>query len=371
MKILMTTDSVGGVWTYAVELARGLEEQGVEILLISSGGPLTDSQRGEIAALPHVRFVETRFKLEWMEEPWADVTAFGDRLLKLAAEFRPDVVHLNEFSHAALDWDVPTLVVGHSCVFSWFENVRGHSPGPEWDRYRRSVSRGLAAADLVVAPTRFMLDALQRHYGPISKSKVVHNGHRPSRGDEMLPAKEPFVFGAGRWWDEAKNVAALGRIAPRLPWPVKIAGLPSPDGSPLPLPREIENLGRLNSSEMLDCYRRAAIYCLPARYEPFGLTPLEAAAQGCALVLGDTPSLREVWGDNAVFVPPDDDNAIAEALVELIADEDSRASLACRGQSHAVHYRREEMADAYVRLYRELIGGNVEASSGSIVGGVH
>ena len=63
-------------------------------------------------------------------------------------------------------------------------------------------------------------------------------------------------------------------------------------------------LGRLSAGELADWYARAAIYALPARYEPFGLSALEAALSGCALVLGDIPSLREIWGDAALFVPP-------------------------------------------------------------------
>ncbi len=64
---------------------------------------------------------------------------------------------------------------------------------------------------------------------------------------------------------------------------------------------------------------RASIFALPARYEPFGLLPLEAALSGCALVLGDIPSLREVWGDAAWFVPPDDRDALTAAIGSLIA----------------------------------------------------
>src|SRR5690606_16526783 len=95
---------------------------------------------------------------------------------------------------------------------------------------------------------------------------------------------------------------------------------------------------------MRRCYRRAPIYCLPARYEPFGLTPLEAATHGCALVLGDIPSLREVWGDAAAFVPPDDTNALARQLNRLIADRAARHKLAERCQARAAQFSRARMA---------------------------
>jgi glycosyltransferase involved in cell wall biosynthesis len=374
MKLLMTADTVGGVWTYAAELARGLEPHGIEILLVTAGGPLSESQRAEIDALPHVRLVETRYKLEWMPDPWEHVSALGRRLRDLADGFRPDVIHLNDFSHGDLDWDAPVLVVGHSCVCSWFESVRGHAAGPEWDRYRGSVADGLRAADLVAAPTKFMLAALEKHYGPFETTRVLPNGYttpilddngeRGATGGSSASAerpstsptddKEPFLFAAGRWWDDAKNIAALGRIAPRLPWPVKVAGLPAPDGAAMNLPGNVENLGRLGPAEMRACYAHAAIYCLPARYEPFGLTPLEAANHGCALVLGDIPSLREVWGDAAAFVPPDDADALAATLNRLIADEPVRAELASRARERAANFTRERMAAGYLEAYRNL-----------------
>ncbi len=370
MKLLMTTDSVGGVWTYSAELARGLGDFGCEILLVSSGGPLTDAQRAEIETLPHVRLVETRFKLEWMDEPWGDVASYGERLLDLAADFRPDVVHLNEFSYGALDWQAPTIVVGHSCVCSWFESVRQTPPGPEWNRYRAAVSAGLRGADVIVAPTRFMLDALQRHYGPLPTGRVIHNGFTPAGERAVDGDKQPFIFSAGRAWDEAKNIAALGRVASRVSWPIKVAGLPSPQSDSADVPSGLVSLGRLDAAQMRQQYARAAIYCLPARYEPFGLTPLEAASAGCALVLGDIPSLREVWGDAALFVSPHSDDELAEALNRLIADEAARQQFAERSQARAEEFSRSRMSHAYADLYRELTKRRIEDRARLFAGGV-
>ncbi len=65
----------------------------------------------------------------------------------------------------------------------------------------------------------------------------------------------------------------------------------------------------------------AAIFAHPARYEPFGLAVLEAAMAGCALVLGDIPTLRELWDGAAVFVAPGRPDRLGEALAALAADE--------------------------------------------------
>src|SRR5262249_58528859 len=86
----------------------------------------------------------------------------------------------------------------------------------------------------------------------------------------------------------------------------------------------VELLGVLSEAEMAPLYAGASIYAAPARYEPFGLTILEAALSGCALVLGDIPSLRELWEDAAVFVPRDDDAALETCLRDLIRHPEMR-----------------------------------------------
>ncbi|MDB5173901.1 MAG: glycosyl transferase family 1 [Phycisphaerales bacterium] len=353
MKLLMTADTLGGVWTYAVELAAALQPHGVQVGLATMGAALSDGQRARIATLENVTLFESRHKLEWMPDAWEDVRDAGRWLLELQEQFRPTVVHLNGYAHGALAWNAPVLVVGHSCVLSWWEAVKGEPAPPEWDHYRREVRDGLRAANQVVAPSAAMLAALQRHYGPLPRSRVIHN----ARGAALFrPArKEGLIFSAGRLWDEAKNVAALGRVASQLAWPVYVAGDDaSPDGRGW-LPAGVRPLGRLEPPALAGWLGRAPLFALPARYEPFGLSPLEAALSGCALVLGDIPSLREVWGDAAIFVAPDDDDALRRGLNYLARDPAARHEMATRAAARARRYAPELMASSYRAVYGGLI----------------
>ncbi len=351
-RLLMTADTVGGVWTFALELARGLSGYGIEVALATMGAPLSPEQRTEASYVPRLEVYESYFKLEWMPDPWEEVADAGAWLLGLERRLDPDLVHLNSYVHANLPWHVPALVTGHSCVLSWWKAVKGTPAPPEWDRYRRAVGQGLAAASLVVTPTEAMRRALQENYPRFPAGPVIPNG----RTDLYQQApKEPFILSVGRLWDEGKNLAALDRVAPDLPWPVYAAGDDhAPGGAAVALPN-VHQLGRLGQDALVSWFERAAIYALPAKYEPFGLSALEAAQAGCALVLGDIPSLREVWAEAALYVPPDDSAALAGALRALIEDDARRAEFARKAQARALLYTPERMTDAYLGAYRGLL----------------
>lgn len=351
MRLLMTADAVGGVWPYALELARALAPRGVETHLAVMGPAPNAGRRAEAERLG-VPVHAGDYALEWMDAPWDDVARAGEWLLGLERALAPDVVQVNGYAHGALPWARPALVVAHSDVCSWWAAVRGEEAPASWDRYRAAVRAGLAGAGLVVAPTRAAADDLARHYGfAADRVRVVPNARR---ADEYPPLpKEPLVLTAGRLWDEAKNVAAVARAAAGLPWPVYVAGdAASPDGRSSGYDAaSVHTLGALAPAELARWMGRAAVYALPARYEPFGLSALEAGLAGCALVLGDVPSLREVWGDAALFVAPGDDRALATALRALAGDAARRELLGARARARALRYAPGPMADGYLDAY--------------------
>jgi glycosyltransferase involved in cell wall biosynthesis len=360
MRVLLTADTVGGVWGYSMELARALAPHDVDFVVATMGAPATSAQRSEAASLSNVCLIESAFRLEWMEEPWRDVDRAGDWLQQLSDDTHPDVLHFNGYAHAAWPWRAPRLVVAHSCVWSWWLAVHGTPPPPDWRIYFERVRDGLLAADLVIAPSWAMLDAIRSIYGVDGPARVIHN----TRTGGFAPGvKEPFVLSAGRLWDRAKNVAALMRVAPSLPWPVCVAG---ESGETAVDAVNLEALGRLDAVQIADLYARASIYCHPARYEPFGLTVLEAALSRCALVLGDIASLRELWDGAAVFVPPDDDHALRASLLDLIADARARRALGAAAAERARMFAPEIFARRYLAAYRELLAPAYEVEAAAV-----
>jgi len=352
-RVLMTADAVGGVWQYSLDLATALRERGIATTLALMGPSMNGSQRRE-AVRRGIHFVEAPYQLEWAQSPWEDVERAGDWLLGVASTLHPDIVHLNGYCHAVLPWKAPAIVVAHSCVRSWWRAVHGVAAPAEWDRYTGAVMEGLRAAHLVVAPSLAMIAMLHDEYGAFGPWTVIPNGRAVvDHMADSIPFKSDVVFAAGRLWDKAKNIGALSSIAHELSWRVVIAGAGGADGLDAPA-ANVTRLGLLDPSTIARWYARASIYVLPAWYEPFGLSVLEAAASGCALVLGDLPSLRENWSDAAVFVNPGDRRELAVAIQRLIENPTERRRLALRAMARARQFTVSRMADAYLEAYQRV-----------------
>lgn len=363
-RVLMTADTVGGVWTFALDLCRELARRNVEVWLLSMGKLPDTAQQDEAGAIPNLRLVPTSYRLEWMQDCEDDVHRSGHLLLQLARELRPDVVHLNGYCHASLSFDAPVVVTAHSCVSSWWRACKDGEPLPRaWRQYETWVEDGVGGADLLTAPTAAFLAEFERLHGRAINSRVIHNGR--SAGPFAAPRKENVVFAAGRLWDEAKNVAMLADIAAEIDAPILVAGdHESPDGCAADLGK-LKFLGRLTMAEMFSQLSKAAVFASPARYEPFGLTVLEAALSSCALVLSDIPTLRELWEGAALFVHPDDGEGWKNALSGLLREPARAAQLGRQAREHACLYSASRMADEYLEAYGAALAGRMRAPIGA------
>jgi glycogen synthase len=360
-RLLMTTDAVGGVWTYSLELIRALAPYDVEIALVILGPKPTAAQMISAERLPNCRVLQRGRALEWMEDPWEDVDAVGQWLMDVAEDFAPDVVHLNDYSHAVLPWRCPVVVVAHSCVLTWWRSVKAEAAPARYEEYRRRVEAGLLAASAVVTPTAAYRKQITKEYGLHTPAEIIPNARATQA---FAPrAKEPRILSAGRLWDEGKNLQLLDRIAPEVSWEIALAGETELQNAVAFSGRRLRRLGRLDEPALAHVFGAAEIYAAPAYYEPFGLAILEAALCGCALVLSDIPTLRENWQTCALFVHPDDDRGWVHALNELAENPLERKWLQTRARQRALTFSPARQAQSYVELYRTLMERPADVST--------
>ncbi|MFY0580984.1 glycosyltransferase [Cystobacter fuscus] len=158
----------------------------------------------------------------------------------------------------------------------------------------------------------------------------------------------------GAPWDEARNLEMLEAVAPRLDWPMLVAGAREHPAGGLMRSRALHLLGELPRAALAERLGRASLFVLPSREEPSGPAALGAALAGCALVLSDIPSFKEMWEDAAVFVPPEDTEMWGRALRRLVSEPVLRGRMSTLARTRALEFSPERMADAYVALYGRM-----------------
>ena len=360
MHVLITTDTVGGVWTYTCELVSGLSQSGVRATLVSFGGMPSSEQSASISGIPDLDFRPTPFRLEWMEGAEREVEESKSYLEAVAREVKPDVLHLNQYAYGNVAPELPRVVVVHSDVVSWSVAVNGKEPEESaWLRwYRQLVENSLRRADVVVAPSQWMMDAISRHYGRPTHGMVIYNGRSPEDFTADTE-KQPFVLAVGRLWDRGKQISLLEGAGH--PVPVVIVGS---DDHPEPRHRGgngfgksgLRVLGPQSQAQLRALYGKASTYAATSCYEPFGLAPLEAALSQCALVANDIPVFQELWGDSAYYFQRNDSASLAAAICEMSHNAELRSLYATRAYRRGREkFSARRMCREYDHLYQTLV----------------
>jgi glycosyltransferase involved in cell wall biosynthesis len=128
-----------------------------------------------------------------------------------------------------------------------------------------------------------------------------------------------------------------------------------PNGARIAL-RHARALGTLGEAELSAWLARGPVFVSLARYEPFGLAVLEAAQAGCALVLSDIPSFRELWEGAAEFLPCDaTDTAIADSIRRVLRGRERRDALRAAARKRSRRYGVEAMTEGMLRVYAQAM----------------
>jgi glycosyltransferase involved in cell wall biosynthesis len=372
LHVLVTADTMSGDWTYTRELVTGFVARGVRVTLVTFGEIPLPGQTAWMDLLHGLEYRPTAFRLQWMDEAPRDLPESKEFLATLVRERRPDLLHLHQFCHADLRVDIPRIVMAQGDLISWTLAVQGCMPRPtrwlQW--YRDTIVGGIAAADAVVAPSAWMLDALTSIYARPRREAVIYPGRNPIFFNPYV-SKEDSVLSVGRLVDACKQVFLLTQHSH--PFPVCIVGAEQT----VPLPRIpiradvkistgkncVAIRGPQTEAQLRALYSRAAIYAATARYEPLGMATLDAAFSRCAVVANDIPSFREIWGDAALYFRTNDGHSLAETLRKLDSDRGLRHAYADRAFTRArERFTSKRMIDEYLDLYRSLVSAHVLAA---------
>jgi glycosyltransferase involved in cell wall biosynthesis len=374
MRILLATPSmdVGGNERIVIDLARGLTARHHEITLFGPSGVL----ERELADVPLDRIVLRERGRSLAGLLWA-----GGRLTAAIARGRPDVVHAINPKMAA----VAAAAVGvvprlRPVTVSTF----GNCPSAELPRAARILRR----IDGVCPVSNELGDELIGAGLPPDRLRVIPPGVPetvPTGGEERSALDAELGLGAGpvalvigRLVEQKNHLRMLEsavQVARRIP---DVRFLVAGDGplretlerraAELGLTRCVTFLG--NRGDVASLLERSDVLVFSSDWEGLSVAALEALAAGTPVVTTPSQGMRELLGEGVgCVVGGFDSEALAGAIVDLLADEPRRREMARRGSSLvASRYSVEGMVEAYVELYCDLrrqrgLGGRRTGSS--------
>ena len=262
------------------------------------------------------------------------------RLLpRLLRELHADLLH-SSVAAVPLRATCPTIATVHD--LPWLHKHLDERSS-WWRRF--ATKRSLQSAARVLAPsTMTLLDAQRVVGGDGPPVELIPHGVSAPPTPPLRQAQRIgplIVLGDDRpRKNRAKVREAYHRIAAQHPPELRFIGPPD------------AYVCERDKQELLRTCR-AVIHA--SRFEGFGLVVLEALAHGAPLLCSDLPPLREIAGDVARYVDPDDVASIADGLVAVHSDDALRARQVDDGPRRASLFTVERVADGWQRVHEEVL----------------
>jgi len=375
---------VGGLGRHVGALARSLAVEGHEVHVVTRDLPDAPEVRDAFEDGVHVVRVPEAPPVIGFDQLVSWVLAFNNRIQaaagRLLREREFDVIHAHDWlvAYAAAGlketWDVPVVATIHATESG---RHQGWLPGP-MNKLIHQVEWWLTyEARRVIVCSAYMHAELERIFAlPGEKIDVVPNGvdvddfavdaaEAAETRSALTGPRTRMILYAGRLEYE-KGVqtllAALQDVRRRCgPTRLFVAGAGTYSDElrrevrRLGLSRHVRFTGFLADRDLRLHFGAADVAVVPSIYEPFGLVAVEAMACGTPVVVGDTGGLREIVSDGSgLSFPPQDADALTDALVRILTDDTLAAELVARGIARArERYDWGAVARRSVEIYRQ------------------
>jgi mannosylfructose-phosphate synthase len=384
----------GGQVTYVLELSKALAELGVAVDLYTRGfegrPPLEAVSEG--VRIVRVPCGPDRFIIkEEMLPLWPEFAANCERFIKDGG-LRYQLLHSHYWDAGyvcrllAPRLGIPFVHTSHS-LGAWKRERMAGDPA-EMERVYRfeervaEEKRVFAAAASITVTNPASVEKYKEYYGLEGENMVVippgvnaATFNPNDDGRAVAGTERPYVFSLSRI-DTNKGldflINAFARVSREADLALVIGG-----GSAAPKDRErlvLEELrdlaasrgvaervrfaGYVTDADLPYFYRRARAFVLPSRFEPFGMTALEALACGTPVVATNLGGLARYLEDgrDALLVDPSDAEALAGALLRAATDEELAARLVAAGrETVAREFTWEAIAKKHTAFYERFI----------------
>ncbi|MFA6383486.1 MAG: glycosyltransferase family 1 protein [Parcubacteria group bacterium] len=303
----------------------------------------------------------------------------------LLKRYKLDLVHFPHFNVPIFYWG-KFLITIHDLILIHFPTIRGTTLHPFFYKikflaYRFAINSAIRRARKVIAVSEFTRKDILRNYA-VREQKVetifeacdgfcLTNLQSPEEAlkkyglvDSRGIIKPYIVYIGNVYPHKNPESLALGfALAKKEYFPdLNLVFIGGEDYFYLRLKKFIgENgikdvifAGGINDQELSGVLRSAVLYGRPSFYEGFELPPLEAMACGVPVICSDHECAHEILEDSALYFNPHDPQSIAEAIQEVLTDENLRRNLVRKGYAQVRKYDWKLMAEKTLKIYNGL-----------------
>ena len=371
-KPFIKTYPTGGAETVAISLAKVLAQKGHEIFIFTSSAN-SSNEVEEYNGLAIYRY-GTNFKFA--------SSRFSLGLLKNPRRYPTDLVHVHAsvpmgdlagFLYAKKK-QKPLIVTLHLDLGSY----KGFAIKLGYSLYCMLIGKLLSWANVIISPSRYYISEIRALDKYKDKVIVIPNGidvgdfnaaysREDSKRELGFSPSDRLLLYVGNF-EPRKGLDILIKAMPRILKEAQNTNLVLVgDGimrdklealaKKLGVAEHVKFTGFVNKSEKIRYYKSADIFILPSLYEIFGIVNLEAMACGIPVVASKVGGIPEVVkdGKNGLLIPPGNSEALADALIYLLENEDVREKMGKSGRKKVEGYSWERIAEETEKVYNEVL----------------
>jgi glycosyltransferase involved in cell wall biosynthesis len=356
MKILIASDLhwpvLNGVATFSRNLAKGLADQGHEVVVIA---PSQDGKKSKQVDGNYVIYRTRSTVFPFYQNFRISLTPQLE-VRKIIQDFQPDVIHIQMplgIGQAAMfigrRYDIPVISTSHAMAENLLDNLKKVAPLSRPINYMLSDygRRFHSKADVITSPTESGIKSFGKHVEKVNKPiEIISNGVDLCEYIPQAPAPETYkkfnlptdltiVTYIGRV-DAEKHLSVLLRAMERVLSQTKAhllivgAGVDSNNleelADELHIKDHVTFAGRVSDEDKVALEHVGRLYAISSPAELQSIATLEAMACGQPVVAVDAGALGELChdGENGFLFSLDDDEEMADGIMKILSNDELR-----------------------------------------------
>lgn len=325
--------------------------------------------------IPTLSQLKLHFPKSWL---WLKLRILW-RLWGMTADMKSDGIDLyhglsNELPMNMKRSGIKSIVTIHDLIFKRCPQYYNWIDGKI---YNYKFHHACMEADHIIAVSEFTKREIMHYYGIAEdKISVVYQGCDPAFAQEVAKEKlkevkeryhlpERYLLYVGTI-EERKNLLLAIKALARIDEPIKLVAVGRKTKYVETLKEYMEHSGKqglkddviflhgVPFADLPAIYRLATTFVYPSRIEGFGIPLLEAVSAGIPAIGCCGSCLEEAGGEGSLYVAPDDDAAMAEAIVNTFHDNDLRKRMIAMGKKHATQFSDQKLCQDLMTVYKKV-----------------